>query len=102
MFSGNDQVTQYGQSGDIPFALDFDGDRRPDKAVWRPSTGYWYILQSSTSYATYLAQQWGLSTDITVVGDYDGDGKTDLAVFRNTTWYVLESHSTYKTQWHVV
>jgi hypothetical protein len=61
--------------------------------VFRPSTGGWYILKSSTNYGTYVAQPWGLSSDTPVPGDYDGDGKTDLAVFRPSTgvWYILQS-----------
>ena len=51
---------------------------RRTSAVYRPSTGVWYILQSSTNYTTFVSQSWGLSTDIPVPGDYDGDGKTDL------------------------
>jgi hypothetical protein len=69
----------------------FDGDRKSDLSVFRPSDGTWYIEQSSSS--GFVAQQWGLSTDKIVPGDYDGDGKTDVAVFRpsNGTWYILQS-----------
>jgi hypothetical protein len=71
----------------------FDGDRQTDLSVFRPSSGIWYVEQSSGSGANFTAQQWGLSTDKVVPGDYDGDGKTDLAVFRpgNGYWYILQS-----------
>jgi FG-GAP-like repeat len=61
---------------------DFDGDKKSDVAVYRPATGAWWILRSSTNFTTYVAHQWGVSNDIPEPGDYDGDGKTDIAVFR--------------------
>jgi hypothetical protein len=74
---------------------DYDGDGKADLAVYRAETGFWYILQSSTNYSTYIAKQWGASTDVIVPGDYDGDGKSDLAQYRPSTgvWYLLSSRS---------
>jgi hypothetical protein len=62
-----------------------------DLAVWRPSTGYWYVLGAQGSQQTSV--QWGSSTDKTVPGDYDGDGKTDFSVFRPSAgaWYIVRS-----------
>lgn len=66
-----------------------------DLAVWRKSTGYWYVLGGTGSAQTSF--QWGASGDTPVPGDFDGDGKTDFAVFRpysvnqNATWYVSYS-----------
>ncbi|HMT09758.1 MAG TPA: VCBS repeat-containing protein, partial [Pyrinomonadaceae bacterium] len=62
-----------------------------DLAVWRPSSGVWWVLGSSST--PQYAQAWGMAGDEPVPGDYDGDGKTDFSIFRNSTgeWYVLRS-----------
>ena len=72
---------------------DFDADGKTDIAVYRPSTGVWFILNSASF--TGRDQQWGLPGDIPVPGDYDGDGKTDIAVYRPSTgvWFILNSAS---------
>jgi hypothetical protein len=62
-----------------PVRFDFDGDKRADVSVFRPDTGYWYLLNSTTGFNSV---QFGIATDKIVPADYDGDGKTDIAVWR--------------------
>ena len=79
---------------------DADGDRKSDIAVYRPSTGDWYLRNSASSYTIGSGNwyfQWGLAGDTPVPGDYDGDGKMDLAVYRPSTgeWYIRWSSQNY-------
>ncbi|HLM61128.1 MAG TPA: FG-GAP-like repeat-containing protein, partial [Pyrinomonadaceae bacterium] len=65
--------------------FDFDGDGRADVSVFRPSTGIWYLQQST---AGFTGVSFGLASDKIVPADFDGDGKTDVAVYRSGTWYL--------------
>lgn len=69
-------------------AGDFSGDQRTDIAVFRPSTGMWYLRGVATTH-------WGGEGDIPVHGDFDGDGIADIALFRQSTgtWYIINSSS---------
>ena len=78
-----------------PTQFDFDGDRRADVSVFRPSDGTWYLNQSTNGSAS---TQWGFSTDRITPADFDGDSKTDLAVYRDGTWFWLaSSNNSYNT-----
>ena len=90
-----------GKLSDIPLLGDIDGDKLDDLIIWRPTSGEWYILKSSTNYnrtkASIIRLGNGRLEDKPLVGDIDGDGKDDLIIWRpvNGTWYILRSSMNY-------
>jgi hypothetical protein len=93
--SGNSvHIQQFGSGGDLPVTGDYNGDRAPNFAVWRPSNRIWYLSRLSGNPASnFDAIQFGDGTDVPVTGDFDGDGRYDVAVFRpaNGDWYIRNS-----------
>jgi hypothetical protein len=81
---------------DRPAPGDYDGDGKTDFSIFRPSTGVWWIINSSNGSSSSV--QFGVGTDKLAQADFDGDGKTDMAVFRlndpspnNASWYIRKS-----------
>lgn len=70
---------------------DFDGDGSPDLAVYRPSAGQWFILNSGSNTVNIV--RFGLDGDIPVDADFDGDKLNDIALYRPSSgiWFRLNS-----------
>jgi hypothetical protein len=87
-------AVRWGLRGDLPLQADFDGDRRRDLVAYRPSTGEWDVLLSSTNFSSAAAirYQWGAPGDVPMPADYTGDGRTDLAVWRRASgaWFIYD------------
>jgi len=88
---------QFGLATDQVIPGDYDGDGKTDIAVFRRSTGFWYILQSSNNqfYGEAYGENSGDFRDIAVAGDFDKDGKADLTVIRGSSdgliWFTRRS-----------
>ncbi|MCB0322067.1 MAG: VCBS repeat-containing protein, partial [Bdellovibrionales bacterium] len=91
----------WGLPGDVPMPRDYDADGKDDLAIWRPSDGNWWIINSSTGFASVV--QWGLPGDTPVAADWTGDGRADTAVWRaaDGTWYIrnIATEEVTATQW---
>jgi CubicO group peptidase (beta-lactamase class C family) len=88
--AGGSQNT-HGATSQAAARFDFDGDRKTDIGIFRPSLGEWWIQQSANSQT--FAAQFGNSQDKLTPADYTGDGKADIALFRPNTgeWFILRS-----------
>ncbi|MEO6393407.1 MAG: VCBS repeat-containing protein, partial [Pyrinomonadaceae bacterium] len=78
---------EYGIFKDKKMA-DFDHDGRADIAVYRPSTGMWYSIDSITD--KIRSKQFGANGDIPMLADFGNDGELDVAVYRpsSNTFFV--------------
>ncbi|MGW7531345.1 tetratricopeptide repeat protein [Amycolatopsis sp. NPDC054798] len=64
----------------IAVPADYDGDGKPDQAVWQPADGTWQVQLSSGGPAVTVP--WGQTGDLPVPADYLGAGQAQLAVLR--------------------
>lgn len=89
------QAFQFGLfADDIPVPGHYDDDLVNDIAVWRRSTGTFYVRRSSDSQVQIV--KFGIDGDNPLATqDFDGDGRNDFAVVRKANgkliWYILNS-----------
>ncbi len=95
------QEIQWGLRDDIPLTLEIDRNNTSDIAVFRPSSGIWYIhrmgdiikpLTNEFHGESDLAIQWGTVGDKPLTGDFNADGIDELIAFRPTegNWYIYD------------
>ncbi len=98
-------VTKLGfvyKPGDIPAPADYAGIGKDQFAIYRPSTGQFFILNTPDprNSATWTLKTVTLNlpggpnaSDVPVSEDYDGNGMVDPAVYRpsNSTFYLIHS-----------
>ena len=79
-----EQVTRFGNIGDLVVPGDFDGNGRTDFGVARKEGQFlrWYIDTAGDGVFAEHDAVFGLATDDPLVGDWDGDGDDDFAVAR--------------------
>ena len=81
----------FGNNTDVPIPGNYEGRGRAQlQAVWRPSTGGWYIMDSSGTFRSF---NWGGQGNIPLPADYDGDGVDDLMVWDPSSgdWFLFPS-----------
>ncbi len=96
-------IIKYPKDVPLPGMKFKDGDFKDDLVYWRPSSGYWHILKSSSGYTTEISYQWGLQGDVPLAKcDFDNDGYADLVTWRPSTgvWAIGFSASNYTTTAH--
>src|SRR5262249_23697926 len=88
----------FGGDGDLPAPADYDGDGRTDLAFYRPSTGAWHVLTSSSDFTSTIVRTL-TAVGIPVAGDYDGDGLADFALYDSATgtWFIQPAARTAAT-----
>ncbi len=83
----------FGDAGDTPFVGDFDGDGVDTVGLYRESTGFMYVRNSTTTGAADHRFYFGDPGDRPFAGDWIGTGEDHPAVYRPSTSTAYFRHS---------
>ena len=79
----------------------YDFDQLADIAVFRNTTGQWFVRRSEDGQLGTVS--WGAPAlgDTPAVADFDGDLQPDIAVYRTSTvqWFILGSSTGFSVVW---
>jgi peptidoglycan hydrolase-like protein with peptidoglycan-binding domain len=81
------QLDDFGGSGDIPLAGDWDGDGIDTPGLYRPEAGRLVIRNASSPIVFIFAMPGG---GIPVVADTDGDGRDTVSLARGGNLHVMD------------
>ena len=90
-----DMSIEYGPSGVIPLAGDWDGNGTCTIGVYDPSSQTFYLRNSNNAGFADLTIRYGPPGAIPIVGDWDGNGTMTIGVYDPTsqTFYLRNSNS---------
>ena len=87
--TGATQNIKFGQAGDLPIPGDYRNEGCSRLAVYRPTTGYFYVLNtvddSTGAGSAFPGLKLGALGDRPVLANLNGDYTTDYAVYRPST-----------------
>jgi transforming growth factor-beta-induced protein len=78
----------FGDTGDVPFSGDWDGDGIDGVALHRESTGQVFFRNSLSTGVAEASTVYGDPGDMMIGGDWNGNGVDTLGVYRNGTFYL--------------
>ena len=82
----------FGAPGDVPVPGDYNGDKKADSVIFRPTTGLWYGPQTGAA-AIVIQLNLGQTGDVPIPGYYDANLAVDPAIYRPSTglWFAFLS-----------
>ena len=89
--AAGDRSYNFGITGDLPVAGDWNNDGISEIGVFRPSTHLFYLDYNGNGAwnggVTDRQYNFGITGDIPRPGDWNADGRTEIGVFRNSTHF---------------